>query len=183
MVPYLPASCVCRQLAAALGAMQAVTAWVLYTGLRSGAVLPGPYTWCSISLAALGATFCCYQAATASSTQQWAGSEASSAAGSVLQQSMQGDAQQLQLSGATAQLRLQVCLQQAPGAPRVVAISAAAAAAVAAAAAAAECGVSGTAGSVPLSSAECEKREHAEPEYAAFTSAAVLLLTLLQLAL
>jgi hypothetical protein len=158
--------------------MQAVTAWVLYSGLRSGAVLPGPYTWCSIGLAALGAAFCCYQAVTASSTKQWAGSEANSAAGSVMQQSMQGDAQQLQLSGANGQ----VCLQQAPGAERVVAISAAAAAAVAAAAAA-ECRVSGSAGSVPLSSAECEKREHAEPEYAAFTSAAVLLLTLLQLAL
>lgn len=181
MVACLRSCCACRQLAAALGATQAVTAWVLYTGLRSGAVLPGPYTWCSISLAALGAGFCCYQAATAISTQQWAGSEPTSAAGSVLQQSMQGDAQQQQqqqLSGATAQ----VCLQQGPGMSRAVAISAAAAVAVAAAAAA-ECSVSGTAGSVPVSSAECEKREHAEPEYAAFTSAAVLLLTLLQLAL
>lgn len=57
----------------------------------------------------------------------------------------------------------------------------AAVAAAAAAAAAAE--LVGTASVVPLSSAECERKEHAEPEYAAFTAATCLLLTLLQLAL
>lgn len=149
----------CRQLAAALGFMQAVTAWVLYSGVRSGAVAAGPYAWGSISMAGSGACVCCYQAATSSSAAQWAGTAPNSAAGSllVLSQSMQGEAQQ----------------------PTVV-LTAAGAAALAAAAAAEVC-VSEQ--SVPLTSVECERREHSEPEYAAFTSAAVLVLTLLQLAL
>lgn len=152
--------------------MQAVTAWVLYTGMRSGSVLTGPYTWCSIGLAAAGAGVCCYQAATSSSAQQWVGSAQNSAAGSFLSSSthsVHGDAQQLQ--PAVVGLEWSSAVQQP------VLLNAAGAAALSAAAAA-ECSEG-----LPLSSAECEEREHAEPEYAAFTSSAVLLLTLLQLAL
>jgi hypothetical protein len=63
--------------------------------------------------------------------------------------------------------------------PAVV-MTAAGAAALSAAAAAEVCAAEQ---SVPLTSVECERREHNEPEYAAFTSAAVMVLTLLQLAL
>lgn len=149
----------CRQLAVALGVMQAMTAWVLYSGVRSSAVAAGPYAWGSIGMAAAGACVCCYQAATSSSATQWAGTAPHLAAGSllVLSQSMQGEAQQ----------------------PTVV-LTAAGAAALSGAAAAE---VRASEQSVPLTSVECERREHSEPEYAAFTSAAVLVLTLLQLAL
>lgn len=161
--------------------MQAATAWVLYTGVRAGAVVPGPYTYGSIALAAAGGVFCCYQAATASSTQQWEGSVASSAAGSVLSGSITGDGQRVLAPPAGGfavwgadQFGVRGSNNQQHAGVR---LSPAGAAAVSAAAAA-ECSEG-----VPLSSAECEKREHAEPEYAAFTNAAVLLLTLLQLAL
>jgi hypothetical protein len=160
----------CRQLAVALGAMQAVTAWVLYTGVSSGTVIAGPYTWCSIGLAAAGACVCCYQAATSSSAQQWIGSAPNSAAGSFLassSHSVQWDSQQPAAVG----------LVWSNGVQQPVLMNAAGAAALSAAATA-ECSEG-----LPLSSAECEKREHAEPEYAALTSSAVLLLTLLQLAL
>lgn len=125
-----PLLCLCRQLAFALGAMQAVTAWVLLKGLCAGAVQASAYAWCHIALAAAGACFCLVQAATATSTttqQLWAGSAASSS----------------QAAGVDGSLF----------------------------------------GPVAATTLECEKREHTEPEYAAFTSAAVLLLTLLQLAL
>lgn len=164
----------CRQLAAALAAMQGVTAWVLLTGMRAGAVIPGPYTFGSIGLAAAGACFCAFQAATSNSTQQWAGSAANSAAGSVVSSSLTGDAVQ-QTDAANTGSGVSAVWQ---GGQQQVLLNAAGAAAFSAAAAA-EC----SEGAVPLSSAECEKREHAEPEYAAFTSATVLLLTLLQLAL
>lgn len=81
---------------------------------------------------------------------------------------MQGDGQQFLPGGSLWQ----------NGVQQPLLLNAAGAAALSTAAAA-EC----SEGTVPLSSAECEKREHAEPEYAAFTSSAVLLLTLLQLAL
>lgn len=165
----LPASthgmkCVCtcnRQVAAALGAMQAVTAWVLVKGMQSGAVAAGPYSCCTIALMSAGACFCWSQAATANSQQQWQGSVASSAAGSVLSNSMQLDAQPAAAGTGSS--------WQSPAVPRVLQMNAGVA----------ECFESFP----PLSSAECERREHAEPEYAAFTSATVLLLTLLQLAL
>jgi hypothetical protein len=101
------------------------------------------------------------------------GSAPNSAAGSYLassSHSVHGDSQQ-QLQPAAVGLVWSNGLQQP------VLLNAAGAAALSAAAAA-ECSEG-----LPLSSAECEKREHAEPEYAAFTSSAVLLLTLLQLAL
>jgi hypothetical protein len=155
--------------------MQGVTAWVLFTGVRAGAVIPGPYTFCSIGLAAAGACFCAFQAATSNSTQQWAGSAANSAAGSILSSTVTGESAQQSTSQDTGIGGQQQVWQ---GGQKQVLLNAAGAAAFSAAAAA-EC----SEGAVPLSSAECEKREHAEPEYAAFTSATVLLLTLLQLAL
>lgn len=156
--------CGCRQLAAALAAMQAATAWVLFAGMQTGAVYISPYTWCSLALAAAGACFCAHQAATSTSTQQWAGSAASSAAGSVSSSSLTGDhVQQSTGPGSASDVVWQGSQQQ-------VLLTAAGAAAAFSAAAAAECSEG-----VPLSSAECERREHAEPEYAAFTSAAILL--------
>lgn len=138
-----------------MAAVQAVTASVLLHGLKHGAIKPGIYAWLNIALAAAGAAFCSFKAATcAAAAPQGAWAPAAARLGT------SSDVDSCVSTG-----DLPNCSMDTAG----VFIQPA--------------GAGGEALAVPLSSSECEQREHAEPEYAAFTSAAVLLLTLLQLAL